>query len=79
MIYLGMLSAIFKFFVLPRSRQAWEETDESQNVLVGEVTKILDSIQLLNNQLRKVKLVSTAAFRIRTGLNPDPDSGFLLL
>jgi hypothetical protein len=79
MIYLGMLSAIFKFCVLPRSRQAWEETDESQNVLVGEVTKILDSIQLLNNQLRKVKLVSAAAFRIRTRLNADPDPDFLLL
>jgi hypothetical protein len=65
--------------VLPRSRQAWEETDESQNVLVGEVTKILDSIQLLNNQLRKVKHVSATVFRIRTRLNADPDPGFLLL
>ncbi len=66
-------------FVLPRSRQAWEETDESQNVLVGEVTKILDSIQLLNNQLRKVKHDLAAVFRICIGLNPDPDPDFLLL
>jgi hypothetical protein len=45
---------------LVRSRHAWEETDESQNVLVGEVTKILDNIQLLNTQLRKARTLTKA-------------------
>ncbi len=37
-----------------RSRGAWEEVDSSQAVLISEVTTILDNIQLLNQQLRKV-------------------------
>ncbi|XP_023335756.1 tektin-3 [Eurytemora carolleeae] len=38
-----------------RGRSGWEGVDDPQSTLVGEVTKILDNIQLLNNQLRKAE------------------------
>ena len=37
-----------------RGRQAWEEVDDPQGALVGQVTAILHSLHLLNNQLRNV-------------------------
>lgn len=56
---------------LPRGRLAWEETDESQNALVGEVTKILDNIQLLNNQLRKAEATHKELSVQKTKLDYD--------
>lgn len=47
-----------------RGRSGWEGVDDPQSTLVGEVTKILDNIQLLNNQLRKVNNIN----RIQTAI-----------
>ena len=41
-----------------RGRDAWaeEKTDSPQSALVGEVTTILDSLQVLSQHLRQVEL-----------------------
>ena len=40
-----------------KGRGTWEETDVSQAALVGEVTTILDNLNLLNSQLRQEEKV----------------------
>ena len=45
---------------MSRGRNAWteEKTDSPQSALVGEVTAILDSLQVLNQHLRQVQLTA---------------------